>query len=496
MKNYNLSIDPTVNEDDVIAELLAKGVVIRQVFDVLNVVCVSSESELDLAVPGVVSIEEDVVVTPIGQVSWQQLRIASPILPMRQTNRSLFSGKGSTVYLVDTAIDKTVPELSTANIVDLWSHDDTFTPDVHGTILARLIVGSENGISPDATLKQVHIPVGNNVSVLVLLQALDEILVDHNATPGVKVVNCSWIINKSQTLDNEIAKLQNAGLIVVAAAGNTGSNADNFSPVGLNSVLGVGASDAYDRVIAWGQGSSSNWGTEVDVTAPGINVELIEDGVSATHSGTSVAAAIVSGVICHFIEEEPLLSAAEIEIQVLALAEADILFRNELIYGTTPNRLIQTHTIRNINPWGILRNTKIPAQRGTSVITPIPSRDILQNIRFEDFEASSRSYKTPSWVEFVNGNIIADVPADLPVGVYAVILSADDLENTYRLPLFYQVFDEDISELDSEVGEQYLTNEGYVRVQLAFCTTNGQCGSFSCCNSTNNCTESAWPCGK
>ena len=84
---------------------------------------------------------------------------------------------------------------------------------------------------------------------------------------GAKVINMSLGDTAStQTLDDACQYAWNHGVVVVAAAGNDGSN-ELFYPASFNNVVSVAASDGNDTLANF-----SNWGTNVTVAAPGVNV--------------------------------------------------------------------------------------------------------------------------------------------------------------------------------------------------------------------------------
>lgn len=87
-----------------------------------------------------------------------------------------------------------------------------------------------------------------------------------------------------------IDKAWSQGMVIVAAAGNSGASGA-ITPANCNNVVGVAASDPSDA-----KASFSNFGANVDVAAPGVNV-LSTDYVGgyASFSGTSMASPHVAG---------------------------------------------------------------------------------------------------------------------------------------------------------------------------------------------------------
>ena len=276
-------------------------------------------------------------------VDWHRRRITNSTQEYNPPNK----GEGTTIYLMDSGVDISHPELSCANIVNLYSYDgtwdDTEGPAGHGTGLASVIVGNTIGISSKVTLKIVKVPLGAGTPIDLLLNAFNFILADNITSIGI--INCSWLVPKNEQLNSKMLELQEAGFIVVAAAGNWQSRADHWSPIGLEAVLGVAASDMYNRIVPWNRGvNGNNWGPEVDITAPGINVPLAApDGTLQLASGTSIAAAITSGVIAQYISKFPEKTVSEIQNLVMSHSISNILLRDENMYGTTPNLLIQTY---------------------------------------------------------------------------------------------------------------------------------------------------------
>ena len=96
-------------------------------------------------------------------------------------------------------------------------------------------------------------------------------------------------------LNNAVTSLTDQGLAFVVAAGNTAADACNTEPARVAGAITVAASSETD---AWA--SFSNYGSCVDIVAPGVALQSAWIGSSSDlmrSSGTSMAAAVVSGIV-------------------------------------------------------------------------------------------------------------------------------------------------------------------------------------------------------
>lgn len=116
------------------------------------------------------------------------------------------------------------------------------------------------------------------------------------AVVGADVINCSWGgTGYSTTGQNIVNFAWNNGSIVVAAAGNDNVNNDNTPhyPSNYNNVISVASSTTGDA-----KSSFSNYGTTVDITAPGSNIaSTVPNNAYSYLSGTSMASPMVSGLL-------------------------------------------------------------------------------------------------------------------------------------------------------------------------------------------------------
>lgn len=496
MVKYNVIYDKNVDINVLQSELESAGTVIHDVFSNIGVLTLSAESTSFSEVSGVITFEIDSEVTPVESFEWHQLRVVSEGLPMTNFYKVKNYGNGVNVYVVDSGIDDTHPEFSHTTVNKLFSYNSDFTPtNGHGTSVASVIAGKTLGISKHVNLHDVKIPTGSSTTYSVLLAAFDAIL-NHHDVASVAIVNCSWLVPKSQILDLKIAELYADNLVVVAAAGNTGVAADDYSPVGLNMVLGVGASDAYDRVISWGEGALSNFGPEVDVFAPGIDVNVADiSGGMLEASGTSIAAGVVSGALAQHIVENPSMNASAIQTHLIEQCSIDILFRNEITYGTTPNRLVRAATLSSI----ITGPNEVSIQKGTSHEIVLEYNNLYATqLQFNGIPNEGGGFTSlPSWITVDGTKLTINPPVDLPSATYRIVTRALDSENNKveTKHMFLKIY----TSAPEEAVESYrfftenINSE--VSVITAFCgyacyANYGVCykASFPClCNSSYSC---------
>ena len=109
---------------------------------------------------------------------------------------------------------------------------------------------------------------------------------------------------KDPLLQATIEAAQARGLIMVAAAGNGGPSASSAYPAAFDQVIAVTASDSDDQLY-----DKANRGSYVAVAAPGVDIlALAPEAAYEMSSGTSLAAAHVSGIIALMLERKPTLT--------------------------------------------------------------------------------------------------------------------------------------------------------------------------------------------
>ena len=116
--------------------------------------------------------------------------------------------------------------------------------------------------------------------------------VDRAWVEEARLVNLALVGPPDPVLERAMDRLRQLGVLVVAAAGNEGTDHPRY-PAAYPSVIGVGALDEHDR--RWPR---SNYGAAASLLAPGVEVlSTIPGDRFAFADGTSLAAAHVSGLL-------------------------------------------------------------------------------------------------------------------------------------------------------------------------------------------------------
>jgi len=210
---------------------------------------------------------------------------------------NITTGDPIKVEVLDTGIEITHPDLKN-NIkggINTRENNANYNDDNgHGTHVAGIIAAENNtigvvGIGPNIDLYAVKALSKYGSGYLSdIIEGLDWAIAN-----GMQVVNMSigtTVYNKS--FEDAVKRVYAAGIIQVAAAGNSGSkdNTVNY-PAKFAEVIAVSATDTKDKIAYF-----SSRGPEIDLAAPGYQIYSTYKGATyKTLSGTSMASPHVAG---------------------------------------------------------------------------------------------------------------------------------------------------------------------------------------------------------
>jgi subtilisin len=208
-------------------------------------------------------------------------------------------GRGVKVAIIDTGIDYTHPDIdgNYKGGYDFVNNDDDPMDDHgHGTHCAGIVAAEDNdigviGVAPEAYLYGVKVlNSGGSGYVSDVIAGIQWSIAN-----GMQVISMSLGSDSDSTsLHNACNAAYNAGVVLVAAAGNDGNrwgSGDNVDyPARYDSVIAVAATDSNDNRASW-----SSTGPAVELSAPGVNIYSTYRGGYTTLSGTSMACPHVTG---------------------------------------------------------------------------------------------------------------------------------------------------------------------------------------------------------
>jgi subtilisin family serine protease len=204
-----------------------------------------------------------------------------------------------TAYIIDTGIYSAHQDLNVINHVN-FAGGSNADCNGHGTHVAGTVAARDNtvdvvGVAPGAPLVGVKVLGCNGSgSTSGVIAGVD--WVTANAGGTLAIANMSLGGGASTSLDNAVKNSATAGVFYSIAAGNSGTNACNQSPARAgagtnNGIMTTAATDINEKEASW-----SNYGSCVDIWAPGVSILSTKlSGGTTTFSGTSMAAPHVGG---------------------------------------------------------------------------------------------------------------------------------------------------------------------------------------------------------
>lgn len=278
-------------------------------------------------IPGIELVEDDRLVSitgkparapqPVEVLPWGVDRIDADAAWTTST------ASGVKVAIIDTGIDRDHPDLKTniaGGINTVNPRKSAEDDNGHGTHVAGTIAGIDNeigviGVGPSASLYAVKAFGSSGFAYTSDIIEGIQWCVNNQ----MDVINMSFgSSGDTQALHDAITAAFNAGIVLVAAAGNNGPGDNTVSyPAKYSEVIAVAAADSGNNIASF-----SSRGPEVDISAPGVDIlSTLKGDTYATWSGTSMAAPHVVGAVALVLEDNPTLTPSQVMEMIKNTAE-------------------------------------------------------------------------------------------------------------------------------------------------------------------------------
>ena len=268
------------------------------------------------------------------------------------------TGNGAVVGILESGIiDDDHPNLQNTDIQIRSSIYNILASEDHATKMALIIAG-ENGIAPDAVLKNAFLNGSMSDEMEWLINR------------GVDIVNMSFgqedpdgIYESNAAYVDYIAYTYD--VLLVVAAGNEGDSTGNVTTPGIGyNVITVGSVASNGECNSFSSDTVIDGPVKPTISARGDNVELFDEYQTAV-TGTSAATAVCSGILSLVLEDYPTLPSNRQLLVALMCANADFYsingayYDNGFSYGTGAGRIDYTNMITNYdNARMFLNNSK------------------------------------------------------------------------------------------------------------------------------------------
>jgi subtilisin family serine protease len=296
--------------------------------------------------------------------SWGLDRIDQRDLPL--DNSYTYSTTASNVhaYVIDSGIRVSHSDFGGR----ATAGTDTITPggnandcDGHGTHVAGTIGGNAHGVAKGVSLVAVRVLDCNGSGSTETVVAGVDWVTQNAIKPAV--ANMSLGGGGDSALDAAVNNSIASGVTYTLSAGNSSQSACDFSPARVFNGITVGATDINDN-----RASFSNYGSCVDIFAPGVNITsnaIGSNSATAVLSGTSMAAPHVAGAAALVLADNPTFTPSQVTSSLTSKASPSLVVNRG---PGSPNLLLYTGA--DPTPPPAANNFDITATPNAGVTTP------------------------------------------------------------------------------------------------------------------------------
>jgi subtilisin family serine protease len=300
--------------------------------------------------PGVVAVEADQPVQADGQetgATWGLDRIDQRSATLDGTYNYTADGTGVTAYIIDTGIQFSNTDFGARAVSGVDEVEPNTAADDcngHGTHVAGTVGGTKYGVAKQVKLVAVRVlDCSGSGSTSGVIAGVDWVTANHSL---LAVANMSLGGGASAALDSAVANSIASGVTYSVAAGNGNTagvpqDACKTSPARVPAALTVGATDTKDAATSW-----SNYGSCVDLFAPGLNItsdwySASSTAATNTISGTSMATPHVTGVAALYLQGHSGASPDLVSSAIQSTATPHVV-KTSSRYKTANNNLLFT----------------------------------------------------------------------------------------------------------------------------------------------------------
>jgi len=238
---------------------------------------------------------------------------AQYVIPKMSLNpaHAISNGEKSRVALIDSQIDRKHIEISNSVVESFEAEGAVGAPALHGTAVAGIIAAHAEltGVAPQARILAYQAFSGHDKTAAMQGTTYDILGgIEWSVRHSAHIINMSFAGPPDPALSREIASGAHRGLIFIAAVGNEGKTGKPLYPAADENVIAVTATDKDDVVF-----KDANPCPTSCVAAPGVDILVAQpNGAYGFLSGTSIAAAHVSGVVALLLDVKPKLDLSAI----------------------------------------------------------------------------------------------------------------------------------------------------------------------------------------